>query len=83
MTDEWLLQNTQRVEDLPSYDVHNLTEARAFIEKSKKLPIGVLYKNPRKENFIQTLSHREKYKTTLIEEVKSVDIASHLSTLKG
>ncbi len=83
MTDEWLLKNTERVEDLPDYDVHNLTEARAFLEESKKIPLGVLYKNPRKENFIQTLSHREKYKTTLIEEVKSVDVSPHLSSLKG
>ncbi len=83
MTDEWLAQNTQRVEELPAYNVHNLTEARETIEKSKKIPIGVLYKNPRKENFIQTLSHREGIKTTLVEEVEAVDIAPHLEALKG
>jgi len=83
MTDEWLLKNTQRVEELEKYDVHNLTEARAFIEKSEKLPLGVLYRNPRKENFIKTLSHRECINTALIDEVMAVDITPQLSVLKS
>ncbi len=82
-TDEWLLQNTQSVEDLPAYNQHSLTEARALIEKNEKIPLGVLYKNPRKENFIQTLSHREKYETTLIDEVKIVDVTSYMEALKS
>ncbi len=82
-TDQWLLANTQKVETLPKYDVHNIVEARALIENSKKIPLGILYRNPRKENFIQTLSHREGVKTTLIEEVASVDINFYLKKLKG
>jgi 2-oxoglutarate/2-oxoacid ferredoxin oxidoreductase subunit beta len=83
ITDKWLLENTERVEDISNYDQHNLTEARALIEKNEKIPLGVLYRNPRKENFIKTLSHREGAKTSLIEEVKAVDITSYVEKLRG
>ena len=82
-TDQWLLQNTQRVEELPNYDVQNLAEARAFTEKGTKIPLGVLYTNPQKENFFETIQHRKGVKTSLIDEVKSVDIDSYLEKLRG
>jgi len=81
-TNSWY---TERVFDTEKekYDVHDIWAARKIVENAEKFPIGVIYKNPQKKNFLETVLHRDHLKTTLVEEVKHCDISEFLKELEG
>lgn len=77
LTDEWYLDNVSDVTQEKDYEVHNLSYVRDFIEKNSRLPIGVLYKNPEKQNFFESIG--EASPRNLTQEVKRYDVSPFLT----
>ncbi len=78
---EWYLERVFEVEKLKKYNRKNIWEARKIVETPNKFPIGVIYENPQKQSYLETVPHRDKQKTTLIEEVTHTDITKFLREL--
>ncbi|MCF7830633.1 2-oxoacid:ferredoxin oxidoreductase subunit beta [Candidatus Gracilibacteria bacterium] len=78
---EWYAERVFEVEKLKNYDCRDIWQARKIVAETGKFPIGVIYENLQKKNFLETVPHREKRKTTLIEEVAHTDITKFLGKL--
>ncbi len=78
---EWYMKRVFEVEKLKKYNKKDIWEARKIVDKPDKFPIGVIYENPQKQSYLETVPHREKYKTTLTEEVAHTDITKFLRDL--
>jgi len=76
MTNKFLRERCYKVEEVAGYDHAHFEKARKLaVETSEKIAIGVLYKaaNPR-GSFYDRLVPRQGKTTTLVEEVKQVDV---------
>jgi 2-oxoglutarate ferredoxin oxidoreductase subunit beta len=80
LTSKYLRDHCYRVEEDPTYDVHDFERARAVArDTTERVAIGILYraKDPR-PNFLRCLKSREGRTTTLVEEVQRQDISEFL-----
>ena len=78
---EWYLEHVKLLKDLPDYDPTDITAAREIVEIKDPLYLGVLYENPKRTNYLSTLTQREKYDTALIHEVENYDVSPFLAAL--
>jgi len=81
LTNNWMQEHTQDVTALPDYDASSIGQARQLLDNPKKLPIGLIYQNKEKRNFLEILSAREGIETSPREEVKPYDIENFLAVL--
>jgi 2-oxoglutarate ferredoxin oxidoreductase subunit beta len=76
--DEWYATRVNDVKSIKGYDNSDVWSARRIVEQNRedeKIYTGLIYHNPRESHFMAMQPGREKYKTTLIEEVKHYDIS--------
>jgi 2-oxoglutarate ferredoxin oxidoreductase subunit beta len=74
-SNEWFWERIKYVDDIKNYDRHDIWAARkAADDLEKEINMGVLYENRDEPNFMERLASREGVKTTLVEEVKAVDV---------
>ncbi|MCF7905588.1 2-oxoacid ferredoxin oxidoreductase [Candidatus Gracilibacteria bacterium] len=81
-SDAWYSEHVFDVEK-EKHDVEDIWAARKIVENPKKLPLGILYRNPQKKNFLDSVLHRDHLKTTLTEEVRHTDISKFLEKISG
>lgn len=74
--DEWYAARVNDVSALKEYDNTDIWAARKLVEfgDQDNVPTGLIYHNPRDHNFMDLQPGRENIKTTLVDEVKRVNI---------
>lgn len=81
-SNEWYLQNVVNVDEVEDYDRHDIWQARRIVEESEdKIPIGFIYENPDKQNYLAGYPFRDGVETALVEEVERVDVSVFLEKL--
>jgi len=81
--DEWYAERVHDVKSLKDYDNQDIWAARKLVEHlgSDQIATGLIYHNPNKASFFETLTNREGIQTTSVEEVKAFDISGMLEKL--
>lgn len=68
--DNWYQERVRRIEDLEGYDVTDIWQARRVVEDlDNDIYVGVLYRDPTRENFLKLQKNREGVETGLVDEV--------------
>ena len=79
ITHDWFLDHIRPIEvDFPEYDPTDIDQARRIAATKDPLYMGLVYYNPKKKNFFQTVEHCEEACPILTENIEHVDISSVL-----
>ena len=78
---EWYLDHVKLIDDLTDYDPTDIWAALKLVEIEDPLHLGVIYRNDKKQNFIDSVAHRRNTKTALVDEVKHYDVSEFLDVL--
>lgn len=79
MTQTWFWDKIKYIEDLKKYDPTDIWAARKIAsEIEKEIYMGVLYRRPKNQSFLDRLPNRQKPKTTPMQEVQHFDISELL-----
>ncbi len=71
----WYWDRLKRVDEMPSYDRHDLWAARKIAEDlDNEIAIGILYEDKNSQNFYERLPSRKGISTVPVEEVKHYDV---------
>ncbi len=74
--DDWYQERVKFVEDLPDYNARDLWAARKLVQDlDEDIYVGLIYENPERKSFVETLKSREGKKTVLVDEVGYVDVS--------
>ena len=79
ITHEWYLEHIQRLPE--SHDPTSMDSARKYAFSSDPFYLGQIYHNPERQNFLETVAHRDENSETLINEVAHQDISKLLAKL--
>lgn len=80
--DEWYAERVNDVASLEGYDPTDIWQARKLVEfkdpndENHKIHTGLIYHKPRAQDFVSMQVGRENITTSLVEEVKAVDISN-------
>ena len=81
MQRDWYMKNIKTIESkFPDYDETNWMEAHNLIASKDPIYIGKIF-GCEKENFLESVKHRKRKTTSLVEEVERVDISPLLEKL--
>lgn len=73
--DKWYKEHIENVNENKSYDYFNFEKARQRIEKKdKKIPVGILYQNKEKQEFLQSIGETNPKNRTM--NIKHRDISA-------
>jgi len=76
ITHEWYLEHIQRLPE--EHDPTSMESARKYAFSQEPLYLGQIYLNPERENFLETVAHRDEHSPRLIDEVQPQDISKLL-----
>lgn len=71
LTEGWYFDRVFDIKQKKDYDIHSLRDALDIVDSQEKFPIGILYKNPEKKNFFESLGREPRNQT---KEVTYYDI---------
>lgn len=73
--DAWYAQRNKYIKDLPNYDNSDIWQARKLVEDvDNDIYLGLIYKNPKKRDFMSLQINREGIETALVDEVKHYSV---------
>ncbi len=80
-THEWYVENIKFIEkEFPDYDPTDIWQARKLVDNTVPY-LGMIYHNPKRESFLESLAHKDKNDPMLIDEVQQVDVGNFMATL--
>lgn len=82
ITHEWYLENIKPIKQaFPDYDPTDIWAARRVAESQDPFYLGLLYHNPKKENFLHAINEMRQAETAPVDEVKNYDVTAALKNL--